>query len=137
MGYAAGPSAIVGEIAKLQQYTFVCSPSVAQWGCVGALETDISGHVAEYESRRDLVVGTLGEVTDIAAPGGAFYAFVRIPAHLGLTGAEFVERAVARNVLVIPGSVFSSRDTHFRLSFAAPRAKLEAGIRILADMMRS
>ena len=39
-----GPEPILQEMAKLQQYTFVCAPSFAQKACLTALETDVSGH---------------------------------------------------------------------------------------------
>ena len=48
----------------------------------------------------------------------------------------FAEHAVERNVLVIPGNVFSSRDTHFRISFACPEDRLQQGLYTLAGMMR-
>jgi aspartate aminotransferase len=34
-------------------------------------------------------------------------------------------------VLVIPGNVFSSRDTHFRISYATTDAKIQEGCEIL------
>ncbi len=135
MGYAAGPKALLGEMAKAQMYTFVCPPSIAQWGCLAAMDADISAHIAEYESRRDLVVSTLGRVASLPVPSGAFYAFVEIPESLGCTGTEFCERAIERNLLTIPGGVFSDRDTHIRLSFATRRDKLEEGLGILTDML--
>ena len=53
-----------------------------------------------------------------------------------MTGTEFVERAVERRVLTIPGKVFSTRDTHFRLSFATAEDRLREGLAILADLLR-
>lgn len=135
MGYAAGPDWLIDEMGKLQQYTYVCAPSIAQWGCLAAIDTDMTEQVAEYERRRNLVVDKLSKVTDLAAPGGAFYAFVKIPESLGLTGSQFAQRCVEKNVLVIPGGVFSARDTHFRLSFATKRSKLEQGLDILARLL--
>ncbi|MBK7404461.1 MAG: pyridoxal phosphate-dependent aminotransferase [Phycisphaerales bacterium] len=135
MGYAAGPRALIAEMAKFQQYTYVCPPSMAQWGCIAALDVDMSPMIRDYQARRDLVVDRLGGLTDVAHPSGAFYAFVRVPDRLKLTGTQFVERAVERNVLMIPGGVFSDRDTHFRLSFATPRNKLEQGLDIIADLL--
>jgi aspartate/methionine/tyrosine aminotransferase len=139
LGYVAGPRTIVQEMAKLQQYTYVCAPSMAQLGVVPAFDTDavdIGPHVAAYEKRRDMVVRTLREVTDVPSPGGAFYAFVEVPARLGLSATQFVEKAIERSVLVIPGKVFSRRDTHFRLSFAAKEETLAAGLRVLAELLR-
>ncbi len=135
MGYCAGPEPLITEMAKLQQYTFVCSPSIAQWGCLAALDTDITAHVRDYQARRDLVVARLSEVTRVATPAGAFYAFPEVPKSLGITGSQLCERAIQRNVLTIPGAVFSSRDTNLRLSYATRRDKLEAGLDILVELL--
>ena len=136
LGYAAGPKAIIEQMAKLQQYTFVCAPSPLQAGVEACFETSMSEQVAEFESRRDLVQEKLGHLTEIATPGGAFYAFIKVPEHLGMTGAQFTEKAIEREVLVIPGGAFSARDTHFRISFATRRDKLTQGLDILAELMQ-
>ncbi len=135
LGYAAGDRRLLAEMAKFQQYTFVCAPAPLQYGAIAALHTDMGPMVDDYEQRRDLVVERLGAVTDVTRPGGAFYAFVKVPEHLGMSGTEFAQACVEKNLLVIPGGVFSGRDTHFRLSFAAPAAKLEAGLDVLVGMM--
>ncbi|MFG0246165.1 MAG: pyridoxal phosphate-dependent aminotransferase [Phycisphaerales bacterium JB052] len=136
LGYAAGPRAIIEQMAKLQQYTFVCAPSPLQAGVEASFETSMQEHVDEYEKRRDLVQEKLGGLTEIATPGGAFYAFIKVPEHLGLTGSQFTEKAIEREVLVIPGGAFSQRDTHFRISFATQRDKLVQGLDILAELMQ-
>lgn len=136
MGYVAGPRLLVDQIAKFQQYSYVCAPSMAQWGCVAALDQDMSGVIADYQARRDLVVSRLREVTEVALPGGAFYAFPRVPERLGITAGQLVERCIERNTLVIPGSAFSTRDTHIRLSFATTRTQLERGLDVIVDLMR-
>jgi aspartate aminotransferase/aminotransferase len=51
-----------------------------------------------------------------------------------MTGTEFVTKAIGRNVLVIPGNVFSDKDTHFRISYATSDAKLEQGLEILNSL---
>jgi aspartate/methionine/tyrosine aminotransferase len=136
MGYAMGPSALVEQLAKMQQYTYVCAPSIAQWGCVAAFDADLSDIIRGYVRRRDMVVRALGDLTELTTPTGAFYAFVKVPSSLGLTGTQFVEKAIERGVLIIPGGVFSRRDTHFRLSFAAPEERLADGLKIIAELMR-
>ena len=135
LGFAAGPRALIRQMAKLQQYTFVCAPSMAQAGVVGAYDVDMAPQVAAYQRRRDRVLDVLGPVAEVERPGGAFYAFVRVPEALGVDGSTFVERAIERRVLVIPGQVFSERDTHFRLSFAVPDEKLEEGLEILRELL--
>lgn len=135
LGYAAGPRRLIDEMAKLQQYTFVCAPAPLQHGAVAAFSTDLSALIDGYEARRDLVVERLGAVAEVTRPGGAFYAFVRVPERLSMTGTRFAEACVEKNLLVIPGGVFSARDTHFRLSFAVSMEKLEAGLGVLVEMM--
>lgn len=135
LGYAAGPRPLIEQMAKFQQYTFVCAPQPLQWGCLPAFDVDMAPHVNEYRKRRDLVARRLGEVTDLATPGGAFYAFPRVPERLGLSATAFVERCIARELLVIPGNVFSARDSHLRLSYATSLDQLERGLGILCELM--
>jgi aminotransferase len=136
LGYAAGPKKIIQQMAKLQQYTFVCAPSMAQVGMAGAFEVDLSSHVAAYQRKRDLVEQAFAGVTELVHPGGAFYAFLKVPPHLGETAQQFAERAVEKSVLSIPGNVFSRRDTHLRLSYAAPDETVRTGVEILREMMQ-
>jgi len=135
LGYAAGPLPILQQMAKLQQYTFVCAPSMAQAGVVGAYDLDMTPYVEAYRRRRDMVVDALGSITAVGRPGGAFYAFVEVTPQAGGQAGPFVERAIARNVLVIPGSVFSARDTHFRLSYAVPDETLARGLDVLGALL--
>ena len=135
LGYVAGPKALVQEIAKFQQYTYVCAPSMAQWGVVPSFGVDLGPVVAEYERRRQMVVDAFAGVTSVPRPGGAFYAFVEVPPRLCMTGQQFIERAIERRVLVIPGNVFSTRDTHFRISFATRPDRLAEGLAILRELM--
>jgi aminotransferase len=127
LGYAAGPHDLIQAMARLQQYTFVCAPSMAQWGVVPAFEIDMNEEVERYRARRDLVLDAFQGLTTVAQPGGAFYCFVEVPDRLGISASTFVERAIERSVLVIPGKVFSHRDTHFRLSYATPGGQASEG----------
>lgn len=135
LGYAAGPRALIQQMAKLQQYTFVCAPSMAQAGAAHAFEVDLSPHVKTYQRRRDMIEEGFRGVTEVAHAGGAFYTFIKVPARLGLTATQFVEQAIERSVLTIPGNVFSRRDTHFRISYAAPDESVRKGVAILRELM--
>jgi aspartate/methionine/tyrosine aminotransferase len=135
LGYVAGPHDLVQSIAKLQQYTYVCAPSMAQFAAAHCFEVDMQPWVDRYEERRNTVLKAFEGIAHVATPGGAFYAFVEVPKSLGLTASQFVERAIERSVLVIPGKVFSTRDTHFRLSFAAKEETLAKGLEILRELM--
>jgi len=136
LGYLAGPRRLVEEVGKLQQYTYVCAPTPLQEGAVEALRTSMDVEIEEYGRRRDLVVETLGKVTEVALPGGAFYAFVKIPDHLGIDADGFIERCLEDQVLVIPGGVFSERSSHFRISYATKPEMLERGVELIAKRLR-
>ena len=130
MGYAAGPPEIINEMAKLQQYTYVCAPQPAQYGGLAALDTDISARVAEYRGKRDLVCKLLERVVDFVRPAGGFYVFPKAPPRFP-SATAFVTAAIEHKLLVIPGEVFSGRDTHFRISYAASDDKLRRGCEII------
>jgi aspartate aminotransferase/aminotransferase len=128
VGFVHGPTEIIETMIKLQQYSFVCAPQPAQWGAAVALETDISGHVSDYQRKRDLLVNGIADLYDVVPPNGAFYAYPRAP---GNNGSDFVSRAIENNLLIIPGNIFSRHDTHFRISYAADDATIERGIEVL------
>jgi len=136
-GYAAGPEPVINAMTRLHQYTYVCTPSMAQWGALSAFDVDMSEHVDDFQGRRDMVVDRLSKHTEVSVPEGAFYVFVKVPEHLGQTSNQFVDRCLERELMVIPGDVFSDRDTHFRVSYSAPRAKIEQGLDILCELMQS
>lgn len=136
MGWVAGPQAIVEQMTKLQQYTFVCAPSMVQVAGLTALTTDMTSHVQAYQRKRDRVMERLAGVYELTQPGGAFYAFPKVPQRLGLTGSQFVDKAIERKLLIIPGGVFSQRDTHFRLSYACDDAMLDHGLDLLLELAR-
>lgn len=133
LGFAHGPSAVIGEMAKLQQYSFVCAPHPFQWAGAAAMDVDVGRHVEAYRRKRNLLVEGLAEDYELVCPGGAFYAFPKLPWG---TGLEFVARAIEQNLLVIPGHVFSRRDTHFRISYAADDAVIQRGIEVLKRLAR-
>jgi aspartate/methionine/tyrosine aminotransferase len=133
MGFAHGPKALIEEMTKLQQFTFVCAPSVAQHGTVAALDYDVSSIVAEYRQKRDRICAGLRDRFEFATPGGAFYVYPKSPRGIG---SMFVEEAIRNSLLIIPGKTFSRHDTHFRVSYAASDATIDRGIEILNRLAR-
>lgn len=131
LGFAAAHEslrAVIEEMTKIQQYTFVCAPTPFQKAAIAALDYNVTDFVDEYRRKRDLIYEGLRDKFEVVRPSGAFYAFVKAP---GGSGTEFVEEAIRNNVLVIPGNVFSEKDTHFRISFATSNEKLQQGVEIL------
>lgn len=128
MGFAHGPKWLIDQMSVLQQFTFVCAPSIAQEATLAALDFDVSPIIEDYRRKRDRICDGLSGRYNFVRPAGAFYVFVRSPRG---SATEFVEEAIRQNLLVIPGSTFSRRDTHFRISFAAADATIERGIDVL------
>jgi aspartate aminotransferase/aminotransferase len=128
LGFAHGPKRVIEEMNKLQQFSFVCAPSMVQHAGVAALDYDVAHFVREYRQKRDRLLEGLRGHFECVIPGGAFYLFPKAP---GRTGSQFVEAAIRNNLLIIPGNVFSRQDTHFRISYAADDRTLEDGIDIL------
>jgi len=133
LGFLHGPKKLVAEMIKLQQFTFVCAPSMVQHAALAASDHDTAAVVAEYQRKRDRVRDGLRDRFELFPPSGAFYVFAKAPWG---TGTEFVAEAIQRNLLIIPGNVFSRRDTHFRVSYAAPERTIDQGVDILCQLAR-
>jgi aspartate aminotransferase/aminotransferase len=133
LGYAHGPEDVIQQMIKLQQFTFVCAPQPVQWAGVTACDVEFPERVAEYRLNRDFLLHELGGHYEFAPADGAFYLFAKAPWG---TGSEFVAEAIENDLLIIPGNVFSERDTHFRISYAAEHRTLERGVEVLRKMAR-
>lgn len=133
LGYAFGPAEIIAQMTKLQQYTFVCAPSPFQHAALAALDVPMTEYVAAYRRKRDMAYEMLSTKFEVEKPQGAFYIFPKAPAVQ--TATQFVTTAIEHNVLIIPGSVFSEQDTHFRISYATTDEKLKQGCEILCGLV--
>ncbi|MCA9450015.1 MAG: aminotransferase class I/II-fold pyridoxal phosphate-dependent enzyme, partial [Candidatus Omnitrophica bacterium] len=132
LGYAVGPADLIKAMEELQQYSFVCAPSVGQAMAEEALDFDMTPFREEYAKKRDLIYDGLKNDFDVEKPGGAFYIFPKAP---NGDGDAFVAEAIKNDLLIVPGSVFSEKKTHFRISFAAEEATLKRGIEILKRLV--
>jgi aspartate aminotransferase len=91
---------------------FVNAPALMQR--VVADNVDAGVDVAAYAERRAAICGILSEAGfSFAMPQGAFYVFPKV---LGGDEEAFKDRAVAHNILIVPGSGFAGPG-HFRLSY--------------------
>jgi len=128
VGYAAGPREILQQMITLQQYTFSSINSFAQKAAVKALDFNVEDYIAGYKKKRDLIYEGLKERYRVQKPLGAFYIFPEVP---GGDGEAFVEKAIQQNLFIVPGSVFSKKNTNVRISFAASEETLQKGIEVL------
>jgi len=134
LGYAAGPADIVREMIKLQQFSFVNAPSMVQEAGLAALDYDTRPWCDEYRRKRDLIYNGLKDYYEVEKPGGAFYIFPKVPWG---DDESFVKAAIDESLLVIPGSVFSEKHTHFRISYAASDETLHRGIEVLQKLAKN
>lgn len=128
LGFVHGPSHVIQTMIKLQQYSFVCAPQPVQWAGLVAMDIDMSSYRENYRHKRDRFINGIKDLYEIAIPEGAFYVFPKAPWG---TGSEFVQKAIENELLIIPGNIFSKRDTHFRVSYAASDETIDRGIEVL------
>ena len=132
LGWAAGHAELIDRMCTLQQFPYACPPTLVQRGALAAFDVDMSEQVSRYRSKRDLVVAGLTEAGyEVMPPGGSFFVFPRVPWGDDMS---FCERAREEKLILFPGSMFSRRNTHFRLSFAASLETLEQGLEVLARL---
>ena len=131
LGYVAGPKEIIDSMVTMQQYVFSSVNSIAQKAALFALDYKTDALIEAYQKKRDLIYEGLKDKYNVVKPKGAYYIYPEVP---GGNGDAFVEEALKRNLFIIPGSVFSSRKSHVRISFAASGPAIQQGIEILRSM---
>jgi len=132
LGYVAGPREIIQCMITMQQYAFSSVTSFAQKAALKALDYSMDQTIDQYRKKRDLIYNGLKDKYNVVKPRGAFFIFPEVP---GGDSMAFVERALENNLFIIPGSIFSSRDSHVRISFAATEESLLKGIDVLRKMV--
>lgn len=150
MGWAVGPRHIIAAMSNIQSQQTSSPSSISQYASLAALQGDqecIEKMRREFEARRDLVCRRLETMPGISflKPEGAFYVFCNVTEHLGRTlagkkvsdSAALCEIALeSAHVNLVPGSVFGA-EGYVRLSFAASREHLAAGLEALAKLLAS
>ncbi|MCX5811225.1 MAG: pyridoxal phosphate-dependent aminotransferase [Proteobacteria bacterium] len=131
LGFVAGPQEIIQSMVTMQQYVFSSVNSFAQKAALLALDYNMDSFIEGYKRKRDLIYDGLKDKYNVVKPGGAFFIFPEVP---GGDGDKFVEKALENNLFIIPGSVFSSRKSNVRISFATSDENLLKGIEILRKM---
>lgn len=133
MGYAAGNKDLIAQMIKLQQYTFVCAPAPFQYASLTALDYDMTPFREAYRRKRDIIYEGLKDDFDVVKPQGSFYVFPKL--RYGDV-SEFVEKAIEKKVLIIPGNVFSEKNTNFRIAFTTTDDRLREGAAILSSLAK-
>jgi len=136
IGYAYGPSKLIRAMEKMQAQSYVCPSSIAQFAIAEALVTEISDKADHYRERMSLAIDILKDDFEITLPHGGFYIFPKVPEHLEIDALGFAKKAISKEVLVVPGDVFSRKNTNFRLSITCPEEKLVVGLNRLKEIAK-
>ena len=145
IGYTLAPEALVQATVKLQSQSTSNPTSIAQHAALEAMRGPMDTvpiMLAEYAKRRKRIVEGLRAIPGVTCewPGGAFYAFPNVAAHLanGSSG-----RALAKDtselakmlldqarVALVPGDAFGAPG-YLRLSYATSIERIDEGLRRL------
>jgi len=129
IGYLHAPAEIVEQMIKVQQVFYVCAPTPAQKALLLSLRHDYQTLVDKFEKKRDAVFSTLSKKYPISSLQGSFYAFFEVG-----NDKEYVEKLVGKSVLLVPGSVFSTKLTHVRLAYGVNDNLLQKGLDIIMSV---
>jgi aspartate aminotransferase len=149
IGWALGPVPVIKAMGNIQSQQTGCPCSISQHAALAAVEGDqecVERMRREFEARRDLVCGRLKKLPGVKSflPQGAFYAFFDVSAHFGRTLAgrqvedstSFCQAALeCAHVNLVTGAAFGA-EGYVRLSYAASREQLQAGLDRLEQFLR-
>jgi aspartate aminotransferase len=147
IGYTLAPEELIQQMVKIQSQSTSNPTSIAQYAALeamrGSMET-VPPMLAEYTKRRKRIVEGLRAIPGVTCewPGGAFYAFPNVSAHLG-----DAKHAVAKNctelshlllekahVALVGGEAFGAPG-FLRLSYATSLDRIEEGLRRLEKFL--
>jgi aspartate aminotransferase len=139
IGYTLGPAELIQAVVKLQSQSTSNPTSIAQYAAhaamTGTMDT-VPVMLAEYAKRRKRIVEGLNAIPGVtcAEPGGAFYAFPDVSAHLRGPNAiakDTTELATLlldkARVALVAGDAFGAPG-YLRLSYATSIERIDEGL---------
>lgn len=145
IGYTLGPAELIQALIKLQSQSTSNPTSIAQYAALEAMTgpmDSVPAMLAEYTKRRQRIVEGLRAIPGVSCemPGGAFYAFPNVAAHLanGSSGSaaaknttELAKLLLDRaRVALVAGDAFGAPG-YLRLSYATSLERIDEGLRRL------
>ncbi len=141
LGWAAGPAAIIGLMAKLQSQTVTSAASFTMAAGAEALNgpQDAVGEMRlAYKARRDFMVSALNAIPGVecSPPAGAFYLMVRFPG-LSDDSMEIANILLEEaEIAATPGIAFGQAgEGHVRFSIATAMSELERAVERIEKLM--
>jgi len=152
IGWAIAPPAVVKAMDTIQSQETSCPSSVSQYAMITALDspasvTSVAAMREEFAARKLLTISLLSAMPGIKLypPDGAFYAFFDVSAYVGKTfggvkvtdSLTFCAAALEQaHVNLVAGVAFGA-ENFARMSFATGRDVIEAGLKALADWLKT
>lgn len=136
LGYLAATTEIVGAVGKIQSQETSAPSTISQIAGTVALNSPLdSVHAMRdaFQARRDYMVDALNAIPGVRCPkpGGAFYVFPDISAHLGGKVASSSDLSLFLmeqvGIATVPGDAFGEPDG-IRLSYACSMADLQEAV---------
>ncbi len=143
IGYTLAPEELIQAMIKVQSQSTSNPTSIAQYAALeamrGSMDT-VPPMLAEYTKRRTRIVEGLRAIPGVTCewPGGAFYAFPNVSAHLGEGKHTLAKNCTElsklllekAHVALVGGEAFGAPG-FLRLSYATSLERIEEGLRRL------
>ena len=148
IGYVCGPQDVISKMVVAKQVEDVHTNNFFQMLCHRYMtERDIDGHIEKirgiYRAKAELMLSELDKhmpkCVKYTRPEGGLFLWCTLPN--GTDSSEFIKKALAQKVAVVPGTAFNC-DTEapsdsFRLNYSMPSDEdIVRGIGILSDIAR-
>ncbi len=134
LGYAVMPPQLVEPVVRLIVNSVSCTPAFTQRAGIEALtgpQDAVSGMVAEFKRRRDLIVDGLNEIPGLSClrPRGAFYVFPTVK-KLGMDCRRLADYLLeTAGVATLSGTAFGKHgEGYLRLSYATSTENLRKAL---------
>lgn len=148
VGFIRGPREIIQKMVIAKQVEDVHTNMFFQMLCHKFMtEYDLDAHIAGirelYGKKCALMLKCLDEhfpeCIKYTRPEGGLFIWCTLPDNID--GAEFVRRALAKKIAVVPGATFNADPTassqSFRLNYSMPSDEdIEYGVKVLGDVAR-
>jgi aspartate/methionine/tyrosine aminotransferase len=143
LGYGIMPKELAQVVQLLLTHSVGCTAEFVQVAGIEALtgpQDQAEAKVAEYQTRRDVIVDGLNAIPGITCqlPQGAFYAFPNIRS-FGLTSNEMADLILEKaGVAVLPGSSFGSYgEGYLRLVYSNSIENIQRAIAQIGQVLKA
>ncbi|MCG8603752.1 pyridoxal phosphate-dependent aminotransferase [bacterium] len=142
LGFGVMPKELAKRIEQLVINSNSCTATFSQYAGIQAIKgptDEVDAMVAEFQTRRDVIVSGLNEISGISCitPKGAFYVFPNIK-ELGIGSQKFEHYLLNEaGVALLSGTAFGKYgDGYLRLSYANSIENIQEGLRRIEEAIQ-